>query len=45
LKIAGRTVEHLVTSFTETWYENFRLACDELADSEPCLPKISEQSF
>jgi hypothetical protein len=28
LKIAGRTVEPVVTSFTETWYENFRCACD-----------------
>ena len=27
--VAGRTVEQLVNSFTETWYENFRAACDE----------------
>jgi hypothetical protein len=45
LKIAGRTVEHLVISFTETWYENFRLACDELADSNPCLPNSSAGSL
>jgi hypothetical protein len=29
--IAGRTAEQLITSFTETWYENFRAACDEVA--------------
>jgi hypothetical protein len=29
--IAGRTAEQLITSFTETWYENFRVACDEMA--------------
>lgn len=33
VKIAGRTVEHLVTAFTETWYENFRRTCDQLAES------------
>ena len=31
--VAGRSVEHLVQSFTETWYENFRRACDHLAGS------------
>jgi hypothetical protein len=31
--IAGRTVEQVVTSFTETWYENFRSACDRLAEN------------
>ena len=29
--IAGRTAEQLITSFTETWYENFRSACDQIA--------------
>lgn len=29
--IAGRSVEQLVTSFVETWYENFRMTCDHLA--------------
>lgn len=29
--IAGRTVEGLITSFTETWYENFRSLCDQFA--------------
>jgi hypothetical protein len=33
LKIAGRTVEPVVTSFTETGYENFRCACDHLAEA------------
>jgi hypothetical protein len=28
-KVGGRTVEQLVSTFIETWYENFRLACDE----------------
>ena len=30
--IGGRKVEHLVAAFTTTWYENFRLVCDQLAD-------------
>jgi len=30
--ISGRKVEHLITAFTEMWYENFRMACDRLAD-------------
>jgi len=30
--IAGRKVEHLITAFTEMWYENFRAACDRLAE-------------
>ncbi|HTF22504.1 MAG TPA: hypothetical protein VK937_01150 [Candidatus Limnocylindria bacterium] len=33
LKIAGRTVGPVVTSFTETWYENFRRAYDHLAEA------------
>jgi hypothetical protein len=32
-KIAGRTVEQLVGSFTETWYENFRVKCDVVAEA------------
>jgi hypothetical protein len=32
-KVAGRTVEQLVSTFTETWYENFRLACDQAVSS------------
>ena len=28
--IGGRGVEQLLTSFTETWYGNFRRACDAL---------------
>jgi hypothetical protein len=31
-KVAGRTAEELLNVFTETWYENYRVACDELAD-------------
>ena len=31
VKIAGHTAEQLITGFTETWYENFRVACDQLA--------------
>lgn len=30
-KVGGRSVEQLVSSFIETWYENFRIACDETA--------------
>jgi hypothetical protein len=29
--IAGRPVGHLVDVFIETWYENFRTACDEFS--------------
>jgi hypothetical protein len=32
-KIAGRSVEQLVASFTETWYENFRAKCDLVAEA------------
>jgi hypothetical protein len=31
--IAGRTAEQLVASFTETWYENFRTACNQFAEA------------
>src|SRR6266436_5311354 len=31
VKIAGQTAEHIITSFTTTWYENFRVACDQMA--------------
>jgi hypothetical protein len=33
VSIAGRTVEQLVSGFTRTWYENFRVACDQFAGS------------
>ena len=29
--IGGRKVENLITAFTEMWYENFRLMCDQQA--------------
>lgn len=29
VSIGGRKVEHLITAFTEMWYENFRLMCDQ----------------
>ncbi len=29
--IAGQSVEQVITSFTEKWYENFRTVCDGLA--------------
>jgi hypothetical protein len=29
LEVAGRTVGELFNTFTETWYENFRAACDD----------------
>jgi hypothetical protein len=31
VQIAGQTAEHIITSFTQTWYENFRAACDQMA--------------
>jgi len=30
INIGGRTVEELIASFTRTWYEAFRLACNQL---------------
>ena len=30
ITIAGRTVEELLASFTRTWYESFRVACNQL---------------
>jgi len=33
VKIAGRTAEQVITSFTETWYENFKSVCDRLAET------------
>ena len=33
--IEGRSVEQLLTSFTETWYENLRRACDKLSEGAP----------
>ncbi|MGA2096586.1 MAG: hypothetical protein ABSH39_09835 [Candidatus Acidiferrum sp.] len=30
IKIGGLTVEELLGSFTRTWYENFRMACNQL---------------
>ena len=33
VRITGLSIEQLVASFTETWYENFRLACDQLAET------------
>jgi len=35
-KIGGKSVEELVQVFTETWYENFRGACDQLTSAKPC---------
>jgi hypothetical protein len=36
LKIAGKSVEQLMEVFTETWYENFREACDRLVGANRC---------
>lgn len=30
MTVAGRTVEELLASFTRTWYESFRVACNTL---------------
>ena len=30
ITIGGRTVEELIASFTRTWYESFRIACNQL---------------
>ncbi|HTS13561.1 MAG TPA: hypothetical protein VMH00_15695 [Candidatus Limnocylindrales bacterium] len=36
IKIAGKPVEYLVEIFTETWYENFRAACDQSFEANSC---------
>ena len=37
-EIASRTVPQLISTFTETWYENFRAACDQAAEvDEPVV--------
>ncbi len=33
VEIAGQTMEHIVGSFTETWYGNFRTTCDKVAEA------------
>lgn len=33
LKIAGHPVSHLVATFMETWYENFRYFCDKFVEA------------
>ncbi|MGB0035707.1 MAG: SRPBCC family protein [Candidatus Acidiferrales bacterium] len=38
--IVGRTVEQLVQSFTETWYENFRIACDGAPSEMDLAPTL-----
>jgi len=43
--IAGRTVEHLVGSFTQTWYENFRATCDLIADAAMTGKSCAEISW
>jgi hypothetical protein len=30
ITIGGRTIEELLSSFTRTWYESFRIACNQL---------------
>jgi hypothetical protein len=31
--VAGHTVSYLVDTFTETWYENYRLFCDQFVEA------------
>ena len=38
VKIAGQSAEHVITQFTQTWYENYKLACDRRADALRELP-------
>ena len=35
MKLGGRPAEQLFAEFTETWFENYRAACDELAMNRP----------
>jgi len=43
--IEGRSVEQLLSSFTETWYENFRRTCDLLAEGAHSEAETSEQQY
>lgn len=43
ITVGGRTVEELLASFTRTWYETFRLACDQLI--LPGGPSTGDRSF
>lgn len=43
ISIGGRTVEELLASFTRTWYETFRIACDRLV--LPGGPSADDASF
>ena len=44
--VEGRSVEQLLTSFTETWYENFRRACDQLSeDASPSASASTAHEF
>jgi hypothetical protein len=42
VSIGGCSAEQLVASFTETWYENFRRTCDDLAVDKPGSESPSE---
>jgi hypothetical protein len=44
VNIEGRSAEQLVASFTETWYENFRRTCDQLA-MDALGAKSQEQQY
>lgn len=43
ITIGGRTVEELLGSFTRTWYETYRIACDRLV--LPGGPSMGDVSF
>ena len=42
--IGGWGAEHLITSFTKVWYENFRIFCNQIAQGA-ALPDVSPLSF
>ena len=41
VSIEGHSVEQIVMSFTETWYENFRRTCDLISESAITGPEAS----
>lgn len=41
ISIGGRTVEELLASFTRTWYEAFRIACNQLVLPGGAVPSDS----
>lgn len=38
--VGGKSADRLIRVFTETWYENFRTACDKLCEANSCETRL-----